>query len=68
MAEALPLIADAAAHFPRAPEFVISQDQLGDTEIFDARRAQAEIGAVQLGRGEYAAALDTLLHKRRWRG
>ena len=62
VAEALPLIADAAAHFPRAPEFVISQDQLGDTEIFDARRAQAEIGAVQLGRGEYVAALDTLLH------
>ena len=61
-AEALPLIAEVAVHFPRDPKFVISRDLLGDTEIFDARRAQAEIGALQLGRGEYVAALDALLH------
>ncbi|MCC6135917.1 MAG: hypothetical protein LM550_00655 [Candidatus Contendobacter sp.] len=59
--EALPLIAEVAAHFPRDPEFVISRDLIEDTEIFDARRAQAEIGALRLGRGEYVAALDALL-------
>ncbi|MFZ4789540.1 MAG: tetratricopeptide repeat protein [Candidatus Competibacteraceae bacterium] len=61
VAEALPLIAEVAVYFPRDPEFVISRDLLGDTEIFDARRAQAEIGALRLGRGEYVAALDALL-------
>lgn len=62
VAEALPLIAEVAVHFPRDPGFVISRDLMGDTEIFDARRAQAEIGALRLGRGEYVAALDALLH------
>ncbi|MCC8988539.1 MAG: hypothetical protein LM523_12645 [Candidatus Contendobacter sp.] len=61
--EALPLIAEVAIHFPRDRGFVISGDNVGelDDDIFDARRAHAEIGALQLGRGEYIAALDALL-------
>ena len=64
VAEALPLIAEVAVHFPRDRGFVISGDHVGelDDDIFDARRAQAEIGALRLGRGEYVAALDALLH------
>ena len=65
VAEALPLIAEVAIHFPRDRGFVISSDNsFGDVndDIFDARRAQAEIGALRLGRGEYVAALDALLH------
>jgi len=71
VAEALPLIADVAIHFPQyqalvinSGGWVISNDNVDgmSTDIFDARRAQAEIGALQLGRGEYVAALDALLH------
>lgn len=59
--EALPLIAEVAAHFPTDPDFVISHDQDDDSEVFNAKRAQAEIGGLQLARGEYLVALDALL-------
>lgn len=59
--EALPLIAEVAAHFPRDPGFPISRDQVDDAEVFDAKRAHAEIGGLRLARGEYLAALDALL-------
>lgn len=59
--EALPLIAEVAAHFPADPDFVISHDQVDDSEVFNAKRAQAEIGGLQLARGEYLVALDALL-------
>lgn len=61
VAEALPLIAEVAAHFPREPGFTISRDQVDDSEVFDAKRAHAEIGGLRLARGEYIAALDALL-------
>jgi hypothetical protein len=64
VAEALPLIAEVAIHFPHDRGFVISGDNVDEfsDDIFDGRRAQAEIGALRLGRGEYVAALDALLH------
>lgn len=63
VAEALPLIADVAVHFPRDPAFMITRDNVDafDPEIFDNQRAHAEIGGLQLARGEYVAALDALL-------
>lgn len=62
IAEALPLIAEVAAHFPRDKGFLITRDNVDafDPEIFDSQRAHAEIGALQLVRGEYVAALDAL--------
>lgn len=59
--EALPVIAEVAAQFPRDPGFQIGRDTLDDGEIFDAKRAHAEIGGLRLARGEYVAALDALL-------
>jgi tetratricopeptide (TPR) repeat protein len=61
VAEALPMIAEVAAQFPRDADFRIARDTLDDGEIFDAKRAHAEIGGLQLARGEYVAALDALL-------
>ena len=60
-AEALPLIAEVAAHFPRDPDFQISRDNIDQPGVFDARRARAEIGGAQLARGEFVAALDALV-------
>ena len=59
--EALPLIAEVAARFPKDQDFVISRDQIDDSQMFDAQRAHAEIGGLRLARGEYLAALDALL-------
>ncbi len=61
VAEALPMIAEVAAQFPRDADFRIARDTLDDGEIFDAKRAHAEIGGLQLARGDYVAALDALL-------
>lgn len=58
---ALPLIAAAAAQFPPATEVFISRDIDLEDSQFDAHRAQAEIGSLQLSRGEYIAALEALL-------
>jgi tetratricopeptide (TPR) repeat protein len=64
VAEALPMIAEVAAQFPRDADFRIARDTLDDGEIFDAKRAHAEIGGLQLARGDYVAALDALLQGR----
>jgi len=61
IADALPVIAEVAAQFPREADFRISRDAFDDGEIFDAKRAHAEIGSLRLARGEYVAALDALL-------
>ena len=61
VAEALPLIAEVAAHFPKDEDFTISRDLIDDSAVFDAKRAHAEIGGLRLARGEYIAALDALL-------
>lgn len=61
IAEALPVIAEVAAQFPRDADFRISRDAFDDGEIFDVKRAHAEIGGLRLARGEYVAALDALL-------
>lgn len=61
IAEALPLIAEVATQFPREADFRVSRDAFDDGEIFDAKRAHAEIGSLRLARGEYVAALDALL-------
>ncbi len=61
VAEALPLIAEVAAHFPKDQDFTISRDLIDDSAVFDAKRAHAEIGGLRLARGEYIAALDALL-------
>lgn len=58
---ALPLIASAAAQFPPTTELFISRDLNLDDSQFDAHRAQAEIGSLQLSRGDYIAALEALL-------
>ncbi len=61
VAEALPMIAEVATQFPRDADFRIARDTLDDGEIFDAKRAYAEIGSLRLARSEYVAALDALL-------
>jgi tetratricopeptide (TPR) repeat protein len=59
--QALPLIAAVAAHFPPDPEIRIERDNLYVPALFEARRANAEIGGIRLGRGEYASALEALV-------
>jgi len=59
--QALPLIAEVAAHFPRDKDFQVNRETGDLTGIFDALRAQAEIGGIRLGRGELVAALDALV-------
>jgi hypothetical protein len=62
ISDALPLIADVAARFPRDENFQITRDlPLEDDEIFDAWRAHAEIGGLRLARSEYIVALDALV-------
>jgi len=58
---ALPLIASAADHFPPWQELRITRDIDLEDAIFDGYRARAEIGSLELARGEYIAALDALL-------
>lgn len=58
--EALPLIADVAAHFPRDDNFRIRRDNFSK-ELFDDRRALAEIGGLRLARSEFITALDALV-------
>jgi hypothetical protein len=61
IARALPLIAEAAAHFPRDQDFQISRDNIEQSGVFDDLRARAEMGGIRLGRGEFVAALDALV-------
>jgi hypothetical protein len=61
IAEALPLIAEVVAHFPRDKDFQVNRETGELTGVFDGLRAQAEIGGIRLGRGEFVAALDALV-------
>ncbi|HBZ53763.1 MAG TPA: hypothetical protein DEO88_00025 [Syntrophobacteraceae bacterium] len=59
--QALPLIAQVATHFPRDRDFRVNRETGELSGVFDELRAQAEIGGIRLGRGEYVAALDVLV-------
>ncbi len=59
--EALPLISEVVARFPRNDHFTISRDTVEDQEVFDSLRAMAEIGTLSLARNDYIAALDSLV-------
>jgi hypothetical protein len=59
--QALPLIAEVAAHFPRDKDFQVNRETGDLNGAFDDLRAQAEIGGIRLGRGEFVAALDALV-------